>query len=159
MEPIAAASAALHNNECAGETQGATQQASQYASYYPGVVHPMESPFFGCLQPCHTALRRIDFQKSRPHNSVGRGPGNDFTLPGMRISALFSLSHPLVPFGRGGDVSFSFFFFFGVAQWGVFFLLCCLYRLSSLPDHMGWERRSAVAGRRARQLVEWNLGA
>jgi hypothetical protein len=24
---------------------------------------------------------------------------------------------------------------------------------------MGWERRSAVAGRRARQLVEWNLGA
>jgi hypothetical protein len=120
MEPIAAASAALHNNDCAGETQGATQQASQYALYYPGVVHPMESPFFGCLQPCHTALRRIDFQKSRPHNTVGRGPGNDFTLPGMRISALFSLSHPLVPL-EGGDVSFSFFFF-GVAQW-VFFVV------------------------------------
>ena len=123
MEPIAAASAALHNNECAGETQGATQQASQYASYYPGVVHPMESPFFGCLQPCHTALRRIDFQKSRPHNSVGRGPGNDFTLPGMRISALFSLSHPLVPFGGEAMFLFPSFFFSLVWLNGFFYFV------------------------------------
>lgn len=71
------------------ETQGATQQASQYAVYATG--HPMESPFFGCLQPCNTALRRIDFQKTQPHNAIGRGPGNNFILTGMRISACVAL--------------------------------------------------------------------
>ncbi|KAH9972479.1 kinase-like domain-containing protein [Lactifluus volemus] len=68
--------------EYAGETQGATQQASQYASFYNG----METPFFGCLQPCHSALRRIDFQKTHAQNTIGRGPNNDFVLSGMRVS-------------------------------------------------------------------------
>ncbi|KAH9083330.1 CAMK/RAD53 protein kinase [Lactarius deliciosus] len=76
----------MSEHEYVEETQGATQQASQYASLYAGSVHPMESPFFGCLQPCNTALRRIDFQKTRPNNSIGRGASNDFVLPGMRIS-------------------------------------------------------------------------
>lgn len=89
MEPPAVP---ISDQEYAGETQGATQQASQYTSFYPNSVHPMESPFFGCLQPCNTALRRIDFQKTQPHNTVGRGPGNDFVLPGMRISACVALS-------------------------------------------------------------------
>jgi hypothetical protein len=83
MEPPTSAAGMM--NEFAGETQGATQQASQYM--YNGAVHPMESPFFGCLQPCHTGLRRIDFQKTHAHNTIGRGPANDFVLPGMRISA------------------------------------------------------------------------
>ena len=83
MEPPAAP---IFEPEYAGETQGATQQASQYA-LYGNSVHPMESPFFGCLQPCNGALRRIDFQKTQPHNLIGRGPTNDFVLPGMRISA------------------------------------------------------------------------
>ncbi|KAI9455364.1 kinase-like domain-containing protein [Lactarius psammicola] len=82
MEPPAP----ILEHEYAEETQGATQQASQYASLYANSVHPMESPFFGCLQPCNTALRRIDFQKTQPHNAIGRGPVNDFVLPGMRIS-------------------------------------------------------------------------
>lgn len=69
----------------AGETQGATQQASQI--FYGNDVHPMDRPFFGCLLPCNTMLRRIDFMKTRPNISVGRGPTNDFVLPGMRISA------------------------------------------------------------------------
>ncbi|KAI0267103.1 kinase-like domain-containing protein [Gloeopeniophorella convolvens] len=64
-----------------GETQNATQQASQLAG-----AHPTESPFFGCLQPCNGALRRLDFQKTHPSNTLGRGPGNDYVLPGMRIS-------------------------------------------------------------------------
>ncbi|KAH9988445.1 kinase-like domain-containing protein [Russula compacta] len=67
----------------AGETQGATQQASQI--FYGNDVHPMDRPFFGCLLPCNTVLRRIDFMKTRPNISVGRGPTNDFVLPGMRI--------------------------------------------------------------------------
>lgn len=83
MEPPAAP---MSEHEYAEETQGATQQASQYVSPYAGSVHPMESPFFGCLQPCNSALRRIDFQKTRPNNSIGRGQSNDFVLPGMRIS-------------------------------------------------------------------------
>lgn len=83
MEPPAAP---ILEPEYAEETQGATQQASQYASAYGNAVHPMESPFFGCLQPCNTALRRIDFQKTQPHNAIGRGASNNFILPGMRIS-------------------------------------------------------------------------
>lgn len=82
MEPPAAQ---ILEHEYAGETQGATQLASQY-SFFTNSVDPMESPFFGCLQPCNTALRRLDFQKTQPHNAIGRGPGNDFVLPGMRIS-------------------------------------------------------------------------
>ncbi|KAI0301033.1 kinase-like domain-containing protein [Multifurca ochricompacta] len=85
MEPPAAIPL-TNEHENVGETQGATQQASQYASYYANSVHPMESPFFGCFQPCNTALRRLDFQKTHPHNAIGRGPGNDFVLHGMRIS-------------------------------------------------------------------------
>ncbi|KAI0282349.1 kinase-like domain-containing protein [Russula aff. rugulosa BPL654] len=46
----------------------------------------MERPFFGCLQPCNTALRRIDFVKTQPLIAIGRGANNDFVLPGMRIS-------------------------------------------------------------------------
>ena len=49
-------------------------------------VHPMDRPFFGCLQPCNTALRRIDFVKTQPLIAIGRGANNDFVLPGMRIS-------------------------------------------------------------------------
>jgi ser/thr/tyr protein kinase RAD53 len=70
--------------EYAGETQGATQQASQ--AFYQNDVHPMERPFFGCLQPCNTALRRIDFVKTQPLVAIGRGANNNFVLPGMRIS-------------------------------------------------------------------------
>jgi hypothetical protein len=87
MEPPAAP---VLEHEYAEETQGATQQASQYAAY-GNAVHPMESPFFGCLQPCNTALRRIDFQKTQPNNAIGRGPTNNFILPGMRISACLAL--------------------------------------------------------------------
>ena len=68
-----------------GETQGATQQASQ--TFYANDVHPMDRPFFGCLQPCNSALLRIDFVKTRPIVRIGRGPNNDFNFPGMRISA------------------------------------------------------------------------
>lgn len=68
----------------AGETQGATQQASQ--AFYPNDMHAMERPYFGCLQPCNTALRRIDFVKTQPLIAIGRGANNDFILPGMRIS-------------------------------------------------------------------------
>jgi serine/threonine/tyrosine protein kinase RAD53 len=70
--------------EYGGETQGATQQASQ--TFYANDVHPMDRPFFGCLQPCNSALRRIDFVKTRPIVRIGRGPNNDFNFPGMRIS-------------------------------------------------------------------------
>jgi serine/threonine/tyrosine protein kinase RAD53 len=73
----------------AGETQGATQQASQ--AFYQNEGHPMERPFFGCLQPCNHALRRIDFVKTKPLVAIGRGAGNDFILPGMRISESFFL--------------------------------------------------------------------
>jgi len=73
-------------HEYAGETQGATQQASQ--AFYQNDVYPMERPFFGCLQPCNTALRRIDFVKTQPLIAIGRGASNDFVLPGMRISKL-----------------------------------------------------------------------
>jgi hypothetical protein len=76
--------AGMMPHEYAGETQGATQQASQYASFFNGV----ETPFFGCLQPCHSALRRIDFQKAHVQNTIGRGPNNDFVLSGMRVSEL-----------------------------------------------------------------------
>ncbi|KAF8265517.1 kinase-like domain-containing protein [Lactarius quietus] len=75
MEPPAAP---MLEHDYAEETQGATQQASQYAVYLNS-VHPMESPFFGCLQPCNTALRRIDFQKTQPNNAIGRGRAT--TLP------------------------------------------------------------------------------
>jgi len=71
--------------EYGGETQGATQQASQ--TFYTNDVHPMDRPFFGCLQPCNSALRRIDFVKTKPIVRIGRGPNNDFIFPGMRISA------------------------------------------------------------------------
>ena len=85
MDHTAGTAAAPGEYEYAGETQGATQQASQV--FYPNDVHPMERPFFGCLQPCNTALRRIDFLKTQPLISIGRGANNDFALPGMRISA------------------------------------------------------------------------
>jgi len=86
MEAIHAAAPGEH--EYAGETQGATQQASQVFNIND--PHGMERPFFGCLQPCNGALRRIDFLKTNPHISIGRGGSNTFILPGMRISA-----HPL----------------------------------------------------------------
>ena len=80
-----------------GETQGATQQASQ--TFYSNDVHPMDRPFFGCLQPCNSALRRIDFVKTRPTVRIGRGPNNDFTFLGMRISAKpFPPSPPVYSF-------------------------------------------------------------
>ena len=78
--------------EYGGETQGATQQASQ--PFYTNDVHPMDRPFFGCLQPCNSALRRIDFVKTKPIVRIGRGPNNDFTFPGMRISAKPFLRSP-----------------------------------------------------------------
>src|SRR5260221_5858957 len=68
-----------------GEMQGATQDASQ--TFYRNDVHPMDRPFFGCLQPCNSALRRVDFVKTRPIVRIGRGPNNDFTFLRMRISA------------------------------------------------------------------------
>jgi len=80
-------------HDYAGETQGATQQASQ--AYY-GNEHPMERPFFGCLQPCNTALHRIDFKKTQPLIAIGRGPNNDFVLPGMRISKLMPFFFPFI---------------------------------------------------------------
>ena len=61
------------------------QQASQ--TFYSNDIHPMDRPFFCCLQPCNSALRRIDFVKTRPIVRIGRSPNNDFTFPGMRISA------------------------------------------------------------------------
>jgi ser/thr/tyr protein kinase RAD53 len=76
--------AAVPEYEYAGETQGATQQASQ--AFYQNDMHTIERPFFGCLQPCNTALRRIDFGKNQPRIAIGRGANNDFVLPGMRIS-------------------------------------------------------------------------
>jgi hypothetical protein len=72
----------------------ATQQAPQ------DDVYPMDRPFFGCLQPCNSALRRIDFVKTRPIVRIGRGPNNDINFPGMRISA-----KPLPP----STLLFSFF--------------------------------------------------
>lgn len=99
MDHTAGVAAAPGEYEYAGETQGATQQASQV--FYPNEVHPMERPFFGCLQPCNSGLRRIDFLKTQPIISIGRGANNDFVLPGMRISALapfpVSPSLPLFP--------------------------------------------------------------
>jgi serine/threonine/tyrosine protein kinase RAD53 len=74
--------AAVPEYEYAGETQGATQQASQ--AFYQNDA--LDRPFFGCLQPCNTALRTIDFAKTQPHIAIGRGANNDFVLPGMRIS-------------------------------------------------------------------------
>ncbi|KAI9455891.1 kinase-like protein [Russula earlei] len=78
------APAALAEYDFPGETQGATQQASQ--AFYPNDVHPMDRPFFGCLQPCNTALRRIDFVKTKPLVSIGRGTTNDHVLASLRIS-------------------------------------------------------------------------
>ncbi|KAF8494633.1 kinase-like protein [Russula emetica] len=71
-------------HDYAGETQGATQQASQ--AFYQNDVYAMERTFFGCLQPCNAALRRIDFVKTQPIIGIGRGANNDFVFPGMRIS-------------------------------------------------------------------------
>lgn len=100
MDHTAGVAAAPGEYEYAGETQGATQQASQV--FYPNEVHPMERPFFGCLQPCNSGLRRIDFLKTQPIISIGRGANNDFVLPGMRISALAPVLcltlPPFVPF-------------------------------------------------------------
>jgi ser/thr/tyr protein kinase RAD53 len=99
-----------------GETQGATQQASQYAPFYNGV----ESPFFGCLQPCHSALRRIDFQKTHAQNTIGRGPANDFVLTGMRVS-----EYPAFFFSGVISLStfFKFFFFSGGEERSLMLLL------------------------------------
>jgi serine/threonine/tyrosine protein kinase RAD53 len=78
-----------------GETQGATQQASQ--NFYLSDVHPMDRPFFGCLQPCNSAMRRVDFLKTNPIITIGRGANNNIVLMGMRISA-DSFSSFLSPF-------------------------------------------------------------
>lgn len=94
MDHTAGTAAAPGEYEYAGETQGATQQASQL--FLSNDIHPMERPFFGCLQPCNSGLRRIDFLKTQPHISIGRGATNDFALPGMRISALALF--PVSPF-------------------------------------------------------------
>lgn len=84
MDHFAAVPVFPVEHDYAGETQGATQQASQ--AFYQNDMHLMERPYFGCLQPCNTALRRIDFVKSQPLIVIGRGVNNDFVLPGMRIS-------------------------------------------------------------------------
>ena len=68
--------------------------------FYTNDAHPMDRPFFGCLQPCNSALRRIDFVKTSPVVRIGRGPNNDFNFPGIRISA-----KPLPP----STLHFSFF--------------------------------------------------
>jgi hypothetical protein len=83
MDHIAAVPVFSAEHDYAGETQGATQQASQ--AFYND-AYPMERPFFGCLQPCNTALHRIDFVKTQPLIAIGRGANNDFVFPGMRIS-------------------------------------------------------------------------
>ena len=44
---------------------GKTQGAMLRASYYTNNVYPMDRPFFGCLQPCNSALHRIDFVKTK----------------------------------------------------------------------------------------------
>lgn len=72
-------------HDYAGETQGATQQASQ--NFYLSDVHPVDRPFFGCLQPCNSTIRRVDFLKTNPIITIGRGLNNDIQLEGMRISA------------------------------------------------------------------------
>ena len=131
MEPPAAP---ILEHEYAGETQGATQQASQYASFYANSVHPMESPFFGCLQPCNTALRRIDFQKTQPNNAIGRGPTNNFILPGMRISAC--VAPPLALDAIDSERSFCFT---NYARLPLFFFVGAS-RFQSLSDRVGWAR-------------------
>jgi serine/threonine/tyrosine protein kinase RAD53 len=83
MDHIAAVPVFPAEHDYAGETQGATQQASQ--AFYQNDMY-LERPFFGCLQPCNTALRRIDFVKTQPLIGIGRGVNNDVVLPGMRIS-------------------------------------------------------------------------
>jgi len=83
MDQIVAVPVFSAEHEYAGETQGATQQASQF---YQNDAYPVERPYFGCLQPCNTMLRRIDFVKTKPLIALGRGMNNDFVLPGMRIS-------------------------------------------------------------------------
>lgn len=84
MDQIAAVPVFPVEHEYAGETQGATQQASQ--AFYQNDGHPMERPFFGCLQPCNAVLRKLDFVKTQPIVTIGRGVNNDFVMPGMRIS-------------------------------------------------------------------------
>jgi hypothetical protein len=97
-------------HDYAGETQGATQQASQ--AFYQNDVHAMERSFFGCLQPCNTALRRIDFVKTQPIIAIGRGANNDFVFPGMRISKFMPFSFPLASFPPSSFVPVFFLFYF-----------------------------------------------
>ena len=76
---------APEEDDCGQVTLVATEQASH--AFYTNDVDPMDRPFFGCLQPCNSALRRIDFVKTRPVVRIGRGPNNDINFPGIRISA------------------------------------------------------------------------
>src|SRR5260221_86404 len=108
-----------------GEMQGATQDASQ--TFYRNDVHPMDRPFFGCLQPCNSALRRIDFVKTRPIVRIGHGPNNDFNVSWHAdqcetLPPSLSLSLSLHPF---------------LTSHVCFFLI---YRSLPLSDKVGWMR-------------------
>ena len=106
MDHIGAVPVFSAEHDYAGETQGATQQSSQ--AFYQNDAYPMERPFFGCLQPCNGALRRIDFVKTQPLIAIGRGSNNDFILQGMRISK----QCPSLCFFTPSPLSLRFFYLF-----------------------------------------------
>ncbi|KAH7928923.1 kinase-like protein [Leucogyrophana mollusca] len=66
------------------QTQQATQStqpASQTTNSADADAH-----LWGFLQPCSSALRRIDFFKLSPSAKIGRAPDNDVVLPGGKVS-------------------------------------------------------------------------
>ena len=70
-------------DESEQQTQS-TQQASQ-----PTTSGALDAHLWGYLQPCSSALARIDFWKIKPKYTIGRNTeSNNIVLPGMKISEL-----------------------------------------------------------------------
>ena len=65
-------------------TQLATQASSQDAN------RRVDNHLWGYLIPCSPTLHRLDFMKGRREYKIGRNAsrqiGNDFVLPGMKVS-------------------------------------------------------------------------
>lgn len=65
------------------QTQLSTQQYSQSTPEQ----HDATGHLWGFLFPCSPRLRQLDFWRTQPSYTIGRGHDNAIRLPGMRISA------------------------------------------------------------------------
>lgn len=73
------------------ETQPQTQSTQQEASQ---PINGMDGHLWGFLQPCSSALTRIDFWKINPSVSIGRNEQtNDVVLPGFKVSEYNPSTH------------------------------------------------------------------